>query len=1492
MLVGSVRGFAFLAALSASGSAFAQNINSNDLLNLGLQLLLQPPAQQVQPQPQRVQPQAQAPQRQTQSAPSQPRYSRADVTETQRLLTLLGYDPGPIDGAMGRRTAAAIRDFERDLGLPVTGQPGQGVIVALRLDAERRQATGTLPQRSFGSGPSFDCNRAGTATEFAICGNAGLADLDATLARVFGDRAALLDPASLQRLRAEQQAWLASRDSCGGNPACLDAAMRFRLSQLSAGMPGAGFAAGTAGTAGGFAPLPMPGAGDAPALSDMFTAAAAGPGAAPDAGEPDLVLYASQSSDLIRAAREDAAETGRLLTIAAVKARPDLAEADAAVRSLVAELAPERFLGLLNAEGAGAEPQTERYVAAYRSTGQPGQLLQVLNFLSPFAQSRVTDAARADLAALLDAVDAPALPVRVRVFCEIGFSAYDLEAQTFPNDSWQNDAMTCAQVDLGRMLPGGVTAAGRLSGVPTELRLPPAEAEAFLAALSPGGYDRNTMGRPLAASYVAEIGPPDIAVGPQGARVELPLTEIGGWQLHLRSDLSRVVHRYPDATAALPGALMANPDGTYSYDGRTVLVFGRSGRPEAEGVGPFADQAPALRILSEKAYFAALAGLPDPLADGVNGGPGLIALFPESDWPSLLAEAVGAAKAEAALAGLPAVRDGNRSRQDLIRNLDYQLRLNEFERARLVETLRTRLPGLIAARAANGPIALRVWCEVSLGAWEAAEEILPLYPNGCSPDQLAQAAPGSVGVQSDNQSDGMADVPRTVPAPIAEAEALALALAAPENPDDRRGWLSFDATLTGAALDRGSGQLYPYLVWEVAGPFRLHRKDAPLETLVEIAVEARPVVLEGEALRAAKLAGEMPWDPNLEADVADLAAMATGALPMPDRVQVALTVYPDPAGQVPGMSVPVLRAASNQGRNIADVFGRPEGQIVQLANLSPVEIEIGAIFALLPADAAAYTVVWPDAMAEARNAQMQTLLDVSVMRVEADRNFGFILVLEAVPVAARVFPSDAPAAAVELDVAPVEVATVPTVAFAPSAWLATEVAAMKGIDSQAFLIELAGQVEGDPFLARDLAAEWHRSAAESAPPEDAFWIAGQVVFDAYDFDSESFPMSGYPRWQMPDVDGAEAPVFNRLRLQFPDGAMALRLPPDEARAWQESTGLVGQQVPIRARVRLAYPREPASDSFYFNADLLALEVLTPGAAVTLVEPDKIAWRSEEPVTWAAAAAGTGGVAATPTPETLAPETPAAPAPVEALPAAIPPAVTPPAATDIAGLTVGMSAEDFRAAALALYEGGALALVTATPDPAETWGTVTGFTDAGMRQTVLAVHPPGRPDGPVIALVRRLALPPGAATPEAVRLSLAEKYGPDALDAGGYASFWGLPADQQAELACAPLRAGFGRAPALTLDPGADVEVGSSVSQPGIWGQLLIWPPEAQDSAAFAQVDPATLAGCGPVIVAAIREEAGGGLDLTVWAFDMGEMARRLADPSNAPPAAKAADIKL
>ena len=62
------------------------------------------------------------------------------VMKIQGWLSEFGYDPGPADGFMGPRTRAAIRAFQRDHGMTVTGNPDAKFLDELvRAIKERQQ---------------------------------------------------------------------------------------------------------------------------------------------------------------------------------------------------------------------------------------------------------------------------------------------------------------------------------------------------------------------------------------------------------------------------------------------------------------------------------------------------------------------------------------------------------------------------------------------------------------------------------------------------------------------------------------------------------------------------------------------------------------------------------------------------------------------------------------------------------------------------------------------------------------------------------------------------------------------------------------------------------------------------------------------------------------------------------------------------------------------------------------------------------------------------------------------------------------------------------------------------------------------------------------------------------------------------------------------------------------------------------------------------------
>lgn len=67
----------------------------------------------------------------TESLPTPPAYSSDTVKSIQTSLATLGYKPGPADGILGHQTRNAIEAFQRDRGLPVTGEASEWLDIRL-----------------------------------------------------------------------------------------------------------------------------------------------------------------------------------------------------------------------------------------------------------------------------------------------------------------------------------------------------------------------------------------------------------------------------------------------------------------------------------------------------------------------------------------------------------------------------------------------------------------------------------------------------------------------------------------------------------------------------------------------------------------------------------------------------------------------------------------------------------------------------------------------------------------------------------------------------------------------------------------------------------------------------------------------------------------------------------------------------------------------------------------------------------------------------------------------------------------------------------------------------------------------------------------------------------------------------------------------------------------------------------------------------------------
>lgn len=79
---------------------------------------------------------------------------------------------------------------------------------------------------------SFDCRKAGTATEKAICSDIALARLDRNLADNYTVALSFTDEAGKAKIREAQRQWIAERNACGGDIGCLSSAYQARIKVL------------------------------------------------------------------------------------------------------------------------------------------------------------------------------------------------------------------------------------------------------------------------------------------------------------------------------------------------------------------------------------------------------------------------------------------------------------------------------------------------------------------------------------------------------------------------------------------------------------------------------------------------------------------------------------------------------------------------------------------------------------------------------------------------------------------------------------------------------------------------------------------------------------------------------------------------------------------------------------------------------------------------------------------------------------------------------------------------------------------------------------------------------------------------------------------------------------------------------------------------------------------------------------------------------------
>ena len=83
------------------------------------------------------------------------------------------------------------------------------------------------------SAASFDCRKARSSDEKAVCANRDLNDQDVRMDQLYGITRHLVPMGGRGAIMDDQRAWLQARKNCGGNQACLARSYDNRIRQLN-----------------------------------------------------------------------------------------------------------------------------------------------------------------------------------------------------------------------------------------------------------------------------------------------------------------------------------------------------------------------------------------------------------------------------------------------------------------------------------------------------------------------------------------------------------------------------------------------------------------------------------------------------------------------------------------------------------------------------------------------------------------------------------------------------------------------------------------------------------------------------------------------------------------------------------------------------------------------------------------------------------------------------------------------------------------------------------------------------------------------------------------------------------------------------------------------------------------------------------------------------------------------------------------------------------
>jgi N-acetylmuramoyl-L-alanine amidase len=152
----------------------------------------------------------------------QPPFRGADVVELQRMLNDLGFDPGAVNGLFDARAARAVRDFQKNAGLPDDGVVDADIFKTLSTYAAQSLGTHQFPDKSGGYFPEdlfsgtivLDAAHGGRDVGYAAPKGLSEADLNLAvtqeLAQILPAKEVLLTRSDDEEVSAVDRAFLAN----------------------------------------------------------------------------------------------------------------------------------------------------------------------------------------------------------------------------------------------------------------------------------------------------------------------------------------------------------------------------------------------------------------------------------------------------------------------------------------------------------------------------------------------------------------------------------------------------------------------------------------------------------------------------------------------------------------------------------------------------------------------------------------------------------------------------------------------------------------------------------------------------------------------------------------------------------------------------------------------------------------------------------------------------------------------------------------------------------------------------------------------------------------------------------------------------------------------------------------------------------------------------------------------------------------------------------